>query len=239
MVSHARSARARNDIIKKVAEVLRAELATIGDIETAVDKASVKRAEVDASFGSMHGLLLAMVSALSDELIRPLERDAIARTLREVLLEFADQLAKIYSISHLVALYRLTLSEAKRHAGIGRDFYDKGPGRLAISLAHFLYSYSREHRNIYIDDAKCSADRFLELLEDTLEGSNWMTATETRSLRCERDAVIQAVDEFCNAIAMQDPATLSYQMTLRHALMAVRGSRQQVHPSSTPGSSLR
>ena len=212
MGSNARSARVRNDIIKKVAEVLRAESTTIGDIESALDKASVERAEVVTRFGSMHGLLLAMVSALSDELIRPLERETIARTMREVLLEFADQLARIYSISHLVALYRITLAEAKRHAGIGRDFYERGPARLTMCLAHFFDSYSRKHRNVCIDDAKCSAVRFLGLLEDTLEFSNCMTTTQAASVRDQRDAVIEAVDEFCNAIAMQNPARLSGQV---------------------------
>ena len=98
---------AKKSIIGKVAAVLRDELATATNIEFAVDKAGVDRDEVTAVFGSVQALVLEMLSELSGALTRPLEDHTTDRTVRDVLIELGNRLANTYSVSHLIALYRI------------------------------------------------------------------------------------------------------------------------------------
>jgi AcrR family transcriptional regulator len=183
-------------IIGKVANVLRQERATATNIESAVDKAAVDRDDVIAKFGSMHGLILEMVSSLSEEIIQPLESNPMDRTMRDVLIEFGNRLAHTYSVSHLIALYRITLSEATRHSGIGRDFFERGPGKLTNCLARYLESSARRFNQVRISDSRRVADNFLSLLGDALEFSDWMTTGRAAHTKDYRDAVVEAVDLF-------------------------------------------
>jgi AcrR family transcriptional regulator len=193
----------RKDIIGKVADVLREERATATNIESAVDKAGVDRDEVNATFGSMHGLILEMVSDLSGALIQPLEDQPTDRTVRDVLIEFGNRLAHTYSVSHLIALYRIALIEATRHSGIGREFFERGPGKLTMCLAQYLDYSARRFNQLRIDNPKRVADNFLSLLRDDLELSDAMTAKRTSSAKDHSDAVIEAVELFCHGIVTE------------------------------------
>lgn len=190
----------RNDIIDKVADVLRKERATVTNIESAVDKAGVDRGEVNATFGSMHGLILAMVSDLSGAVIQALGDCSTNRTVRDVLIEFGTRLASSYSVSHRIALYRIALTEATRHSSIGREFFERGPGKLTMCLAQYLELSARRSNALRIDNPKRVADNFLSLLRDDLELSDPMTATRTSSAKDHSGAVIEAVELFCHGI---------------------------------------
>jgi hypothetical protein len=210
MDTRARSGDAKKAIICRVANVLRQERATATNIESAVDKAGVERDEVIAQFGSMRCLILEMVSDLSEELIQPLENDPMDRAMRDVLLEFGNRIAATYSVSHLIALYRITLSEATRHSGIGKDFFDRGPGRLTACLARYLEAAAGRSNQIRSSEAKRVADNFLSLLGDALECSDWMAVTRTATARDHRCAVADAVDLFCRGLVMGDRDECTY-----------------------------
>jgi len=190
----------RDFIIQKVAEVLCEERATATNIETAVAKAGVDRDEVKATFGSMQGLILEMVSDLSDALIEPLEDHVADRAVRDVLIEFGNRLANSYSFSHLIALYRIVLTEATRHSGVGREFFERGPGKLEVCLAQYLEYAAGRFNELRINNPKCVADNFLSLLGDNLELSDAMTATRSSSAKDRGDAVIEAVELLCRGI---------------------------------------
>lgn len=194
----------RRFIIHKVAEVLREERATATNIESAVTRAGVDRDDVNATFGSMHGLILEMVSDLSGELIRPLEDRATNRTVRDVLIDFGNRLADTYSVSHLIALYRIVLTEATLHSGIGREFFERGPGKLRTCLAEYLEESARRFGYLRITNPKRIADNFLSLLGDNLEACDAMTATRTSATKGHGDAVIEAVEMLCHGITMVD-----------------------------------
>ena len=191
----------RNFIIQKVAEILCEERATATSIESAVAIAGVDRYEVSATFGSMQGLILEMVSDLSEALIEPLKDHVAERTVRDVLIEFGNRLADSYSVSHLIALYRIVLTEATQHSGIGREFFERGPGRLGICLAEYLEFAGRRFDELQITNPRCIADDFLSLLGDNLEASDAMTATRTSSAKHHSEAVVEAVELMCRGLA--------------------------------------
>ena len=191
---------ARTEIIRKVANVLREERTTATNIELAVYKAGVDRESVNATFGSMHGLILEMVSDLSGALIRPLECHQHHQTLRDVLIEFGRGVVETYSVSHLVALYRIALTEATRHSGIGREFFERGPGKLTTCLAQYLEYSAKRFRHFPIENPKRLADIFLSLLGDNLEIFDATTATRTSSAKDQGNAVVEVVELFCRGL---------------------------------------
>lgn len=198
-----RATESRSLIIHKVAEVLREERAMATNIESAVDRAGVDRDEVDATFGSMRGLILEMVSDLWGELLRPLQDHVSDRPLPDVLIAFGNRIADCYGGSHLIALYQIVLTEAARHSGIGTEFFERGPGRLSMCLAEYLEHSAQRFKQLRIKDPKRIAESFLSLLGDNLEISDVMTATRTPSAKNHSDAVIEAVEFLYRGIAIE------------------------------------
>src|ERR1700739_571249 len=184
-------------IIQRVAEILSEERAAATNIESAVTKAGIDRDEVRATFGSMQGLILEMVSELSEALVQPLEDHVSDRTVRDVLIEFGNRLAESYSVSHLIALYRIVLTEATRHSGIGREFLERGPGKLGVCLAEYLEFAARQFNELQIRNPRCVADNFLSMLGDNLELSDAMTATRTSSAKDHSEAVDEDAELLC------------------------------------------
>lgn len=193
----------RRDIIAKVANVLRAERATATNIESAVDKAGISREVVIITFGSMHGLILEMVSDLSSAAIRPLEDHRDERAVRDVLIAFGSSLVNIYCVSHLVALYRIALTEATRHSGIGREVFERGPGRITIFLARYLEHSSRRFEQWRMDNPRRVADSFLSLLGDQLDLFDAITPARTLSASDQHNAVVDAVELVCRGMAAE------------------------------------
>jgi len=193
----------RNAIMDKVAEVLREPRSTDTDIELAMDRAGVNRDEVNSTCGSTHGLLLEMVSELSRSLIEPLEAKATDRTVRDVLVEFGNRLAETYSVSHLDSLYRIVLTEATRHSGIGKDFFERGPGMLRMRLAQYLESSARRFGRLRIDNPKRVADNFLTLLGNNLEISYASTNARSSSIHDPPEAVTEAVEVLSHSMVME------------------------------------
>lgn len=195
----------RDLIIEKVAEILREERAMATNIETAVARAGVDGDSINAIFGSMHGLILEMVSELSHELVQPLAGCAADRPVQDVLTEFGNRLADCYSASHLIALYRIVLSEATRHAGIGREFFERGPGKLKKCLAQYLEYSARRFDQVRISDPNRVAENFLSLLGDNLEYCDAMNSSRSSSAREHSNAVAEAVSILCHGIAVKGP----------------------------------
>lgn len=203
MGTYASAAETNKDIIERVAQVLREEWSTATNIESAVDRAGVDRELVVATFGSMHGLILDMVSDLSGALIQPLECHPADQALREVLIDFGRLLVKTYSASHLVALYRIALTEATRHSGIGKEFFERGPGRIAVCLAQYLESSSRQSSQWRIDNPRRVADNFLSLLGDNLESLEMIAPARAMSASDQNHAVVDTVEFFCRGIVRE------------------------------------
>ena len=112
-------------------------------------------------------------------------------------------LPNAYSVSHLIALYRIAWTEATRHSGIGREFFEQGPGKLTMCLAEYLERSTRRFNQFRIDNPKCIADNFLSLLIENLDLSDAITATRTSSAKDHNDAVIEAVELFCHGIVTE------------------------------------
>jgi hypothetical protein len=128
----------RATIIAELATVLRNSNGSTTNIESAIARTNFSAQEISAEFGCNRNLILAMVSELSDAMSAPLASGSSKADLRQRLLEFGQCVTDIYASSHLRELYRIAITESIRHTGLGRDFYEVGPGRLTQRLEDFL-----------------------------------------------------------------------------------------------------
>lgn len=134
----------RARIMADVATVLNKPNGSTTSIEAAIAEANISPKEIAAEFGGNRELILAMVSDLSDAMSAPLAGGSKQAEVRQRLLEFGQRVTDIYANSHLRTLYRIAITESSRHTGLGRDFYEVGPGRLTQQLAHFLEAAQAE-----------------------------------------------------------------------------------------------
>jgi AcrR family transcriptional regulator len=129
---------ARDSIVSQLAAVLRNSAGTTTNIESAITSTHVSPQDIAANFGGNRELLLAMVRELSESMCAPLDSDALKLDLRQRLFEFGQRVTDTYASSHLRSLYRIAITESIRHTGLGRDFYEAGPGHLTQRLEAFL-----------------------------------------------------------------------------------------------------
>lgn len=134
----------RDSIMTQLATALRNSAGTATNIESAIASTKISAQDIATSFGGNRQLLLAMVRELSDSMCAPLDDDASRLGLKERLFAFGQRVTDTYATSHLRSLYRIAITESIRHTGLGRDFYDAGPGYLTQRLASFLQTAQAE-----------------------------------------------------------------------------------------------
>jgi hypothetical protein len=134
----------RESIMTQLATVLRDSAGSSTNIESAIAGMTVSAQDITANFGGNRELLLAMVRELSESMCEPLDTDSSNLDLRQRLFEFGQRVTDIYATSHLRSLYRIAITESIRHTGLGRDFFEAGPGHLTQRLGAFLQTAQAE-----------------------------------------------------------------------------------------------
>ena len=194
---HAARAVTREAIMLELANVLREVDASTTSIESVIAHSHVSIDEIAAHFAGTRELVLAMVSQLTEEMSAPL-RDASRSSVRARLIDFGERVAEIYATSHLRALYRIAITESIRHTGLGRDFYETGPGLLLEHVASFISSAQAE--GAFRSGAPhLLASHLLALLRTHLDDPD--ASPNELAIASSRTAyVAAAVDLFCRGI---------------------------------------
>jgi hypothetical protein len=130
-------------IVAELLKVLSHAPARTTNIESAIAQTSVSARDIATHFGGNRELILSLVSQLSDSMLTAFAPASTPAELRRRLLEFGQRVTDVYS-SHLRSLYRIAITESIRHTGLGRDFYEVGPGRLTHHLTDFLQAAQAE-----------------------------------------------------------------------------------------------
>jgi hypothetical protein len=191
--------RARATIQAELATALRNSNGSVTNIESAIAAAGVPAHEISATFGSNRELILAMVRDLTNSMCAPLLIGSAAKDLRERLHDFAQRVTEIYATSHLRALYRIAITESIRHTGLGRDFYEAGPGRLTQQLADFLQIAQCEGA-LGAGDPHLLASHFLSSLRAHLDVAGTYSPGHATSAVAEAGSVRKVVGLFFDGI---------------------------------------
>lgn len=189
----------RAAIMAEVATVLRNSNGSTTNIESAIAKTGIPAQEISASFGGNRELILAMVSELSDSMAAPLAPAPAKPDLRRRLLEFGQCVTDIYATSHLRDLYRIAITESIRHTGLGHDFYEAGPGRVAQRLENFLRTAQAEGA-LGSADPHLLASHLLASLRTNLDIADTLSHGLATSTVAGRTHVRNVVDLFFDGI---------------------------------------
>lgn len=162
------SRQARAAIVAAVAVALRDAGTSITNIESAIARTRVSEREVSEVFGSRRELLVEMVAQLSDSMCAPLEMEPTGPDWSLRLCAFGERVAEHYATSYLRSLYRIAITESIRHTGLGRDFYDAGPGRIKDRLTEFLRA-AQAQGALRCSDPAAASRHFLSLLRVRLD----------------------------------------------------------------------
>lgn len=127
----------RGSIIDALVKALSNASGRMTNIESVIAESGVSAQDIAATFASNRELILEMASQLSESMSSALGPASTSADLRQRLIELGQRVTEVYS-SYLRGLYRIAITESIRHTGLGRDFYDIGPGRLEQRLADFL-----------------------------------------------------------------------------------------------------
>lgn len=188
----------RATIMAELAAVLRNSNGNTSNIESAIAQTDVSAQEISTSFGGNRELILAMVSELSDSMSAPLAGGSSKRDVRQCLLDFGQRVTDIYATSHLRSLYRIAITESIRHTGLGRDFYEIGPGRLTQHLAKFLETAQAEGALGCAAPPQLLASHFLSSLRTNLDVAD--TLSHGLAPVADRAYVRNVVDLFFHGI---------------------------------------
>jgi AcrR family transcriptional regulator len=194
----------RATIMAELASVLRNSNGSTTSIESAIARTGVSLQEISVHFGGKRELLLAMISELSDSMSDPLTRgstdpDSTKVDFQQRLLDFGQSVTDIYATSHLRDLYRIAITESIRHTGLGRDFYEAGPGRLTQRLAEFLET-AQADGTLGSADPHLLASHFLASLRTNLDVADTFSHGLATSTVADRTYVRNVVDLFLNGI---------------------------------------
>ena len=188
----------RTTIMAELAATLRNSNRDVTNIESAIANTGVPAQQISATFGGNRQLMLAMIGELSDSMCAPLSSTS-ATDLRQRLLDFGQHVTRIYATSHLRALYRIAITESIRHTGLGRDFYEIGPGRLTQCLADFLQLAQREG-TLGGADPHLLASHFLSSLRAHLDVADTYSSGPATGAVAEGAYVRNVVDLFFDGV---------------------------------------
>ena len=92
-------------------------------------------------------------------------------------------------------MFRIVVGEGERFPGLGRQFYDFGPGLIHDRLVHHLGAYV-ESGQLRIDDIDLAADQFAQLCKAAIHERLIFGLAETVTPELACRSVVGAVDMF-------------------------------------------
>jgi hypothetical protein len=195
----AAAANRRYTILSEVADALRTADSGIRSIEAVIAATDLGSQEVADAFGGNDGLVIALAEMLAASMLEPLEGFTTAASFRQKLVAFGHRVTNVHSASQLKNLYRIALTEVIRNTGIGRDFYQHGPGLLTAGLARF-FKAAQTAGIVQEEDCHALASHFLALLRASFDLSDTFPSDVSKELSYEQGDVSHIVDLFCAGI---------------------------------------
>jgi TetR/AcrR family transcriptional repressor of mexJK operon len=114
---------------------------------------------------------------------------------REALTIAAEEIVAFQLSEFGQRMFRIVVGEGERFPGLGRQFYDFGPGLIHDRLVHHLRCYV-DGGKLLIDDFDLAADQFAQLCKATIHEKLIFGMAETITPDLAQRSVHGAVDMF-------------------------------------------
>jgi hypothetical protein len=105
-------------------------------------------------------------------------------------------------------MFRIVVGEGERFPGLGRQFYDFGPGLIHQRLVYHLGCYVQSGA-LKIDDLDLAADQFAQLCKATIHEKLIFGMAETITPELTHRSVHGAVDMFLARYGVQTGSQIS------------------------------
>jgi TetR/AcrR family transcriptional regulator, mexJK operon transcriptional repressor len=169
------------------------ERASVDDIAR---EAGVSKATIYAYFPDKHLLFLEVARTechrQTEAAEAMVENDA---SVRVVLTIAAERIVAFQLSDFGQRMFRIVVGEGERFPGLGRQFYDFGPGLIHERLVYHLGCYVRSG-DLRIDDIDLAADQFAQLCKATIHEKLFFGMAETITPELTQRSVHGAVDMF-------------------------------------------
>jgi TetR/AcrR family transcriptional regulator, mexJK operon transcriptional repressor len=185
-----RSARKRRAIV----EAATAAFLQNGYRGTSMDEvaalASVSKQTVYKHFADKERLFTEIVTSTVDEVADPVQNEVLqlqeSGDLEEDLRDLARRQVAAVMQPRLLQLRRLVISEAGRFPGLGRTFYERGPGRTIEALATVFAGLAQRGR-LELDDPGLAATHFNWLIMSAPLNEAMLLGRDETPARAELD----------------------------------------------------
>lgn len=127
-------------ILQEVSDALRVANGGATSIEAFLAGTSVSEREVNAEFGSMDDLVIAVVEKIVDFMLEPLDECPTQASFMRQLVEYGRRVTDEYADLRLKNLYRIAITDATRNTRMKGEFYRRGPHAVHSELARFFRS---------------------------------------------------------------------------------------------------
>lgn len=169
------------------------ERASVDDIAR---EAGVSKATIYAYFPDKQ-LLFLEVARLecrrqAEDAEASVDLDAHVRTMLTVA---AERIAAFHMSEFGQRMFRIVVGEGERFPGLGREFYENGPGQIHDRLVHHMRNCV-ECGELRIDDLDLAADQFAQLCKATIHEKLIFGVEKSITEADVRRSVTGAVDMF-------------------------------------------
>lgn len=174
-------------------------------IDAIIERIGGSKRDIYKEFGSKEGLFEALVIYNSDKILMALMADDLSTSdLRSMLIAFGRTLMEMSLTPKMLGVYRSILVESQRFPVLGREFYEKGPGRGAARLCEVLEA-ACARGEVQIADCAVAADMLIGMFRDNSHLRQMLGLQDQPSAVDIQARVTTAVDIFLNGVRVGRP----------------------------------
>ncbi len=155
-----RSDEKRQQILNAAAELFTREGYERTSLEQVAEEAGVSKQTIYNNFPSKEALLRAGILRRCEEALIAGEDLDFTLPPQAFLPLFADRFISSLTEEKPLAMYRLVMTESKRHPEVGIAFYDSGPKPVMESLARYL-AEATARRELAVEEPLMAAAQYL------------------------------------------------------------------------------
>jgi AcrR family transcriptional regulator len=192
----------RQQILEAAGELFLRDGYANTSIDAVIERVGGSKRAIYSHFGGKDDLLAAMLTGISEEVLRTLPEagEAPGQDVRASLMQAAGAVMRALMDPRTVALYRLVIAEGVRRPDLAEIFLRSGPRRATAGVAQLLARHAKAG-SLDIDKPVAAAEHFIGMLRDDIYLEVLLGVRAPLTERAWKPRVTRAVDIFLQGTA--------------------------------------
>jgi len=192
----------RQQILEAAGELFLRDGYANTSLDAVIERVGGSKRAIYSHFGGKDDLLAAMLTGISEEVLRTLPDadEATGDDVRASLVQFGNAVMRALMDLRTVALYRLVVAEGVRMPELADVFLRSGPRRAVTGLAQLLSRHARAG-SLTIANPTAAAEHFIGMLRDDTWLEVLLGVRPPLTERAWKPRVTRAVDIFLQGTA--------------------------------------